>query len=234
MDHFSKKSELDVQKILRDLPLFRRLQSDDFKSLKDNLTKENFTKGQFIITEGDAGDKFYIVAEGAVSIRKGKQEIAQLGPGDYFGEAALLSDSARLASVLAADKVSVLSLTRDKFNELFKSGNKKLKVAFAKRMAVSADTASNKNYTASIPAGATKTKTEAVKQFILGAVQYNVLFMNLTPEHTRALIDEMYKTEIKEGVSAIVQGDAGDNLYVVEEGDFAVYVNQAKVAIRGK
>jgi CRP-like cAMP-binding protein len=44
----------------------------------------------------------------------------------------------------------------------------------------------------------------------------------------------MYRTEIKEGVSAIKQGELGDNLYVVESGTFNVFVNQKQVATRGK
>jgi cAMP-dependent protein kinase regulator len=58
--------------------------------------------------------------------------------------------------------------------------------------------------------------------------------MNLDSEHKSQIIAEMYKTEIKEGVSAITQGTLGDNLYVVESGTFNVFVNQKQVATRGK
>lgn len=233
MDEFAKKKEIDIQAILKDLPLFRKLKADDFQTLHKNLTAEEFKTTQAIIKEGDAGDKFYIIAQGQVSIRKGQTEVAQLGKGDYFGEAALLSDSKRLASVVAIQLTKVLSLSRDKFNELFKSDGKTVKVAFAKRMAVSDAHTTTKDWKGKMPTGATKDKSETTKQFILGAVQYNVLFMNLSPEHTRALIDEMYKTEIKAGTNAIVQGDAGDNLYVVERGEFTVKVNDTRVAVRG-
>lgn len=235
MEHFDSLNAVDVHKILKDLPLFRKLKADDFKTLEANLAPENFENDKPIIKEGDAGDKFYIIAQGKVSVRKGAAQLAQLGKGDYFGEAALLSDAKRLASVFAVGKVQVLSLSRAKFTDLFQSGSK-LKVAFAKRQAISAETkgaGAQSGYTPVMPAGATKEKTEQQKQFILGAVQYNVLFMNLTPEHTRALIDEMYRTEIKKGTNAIVQGDAGDNLYVVESGEFEVFVNGTRVAVRG-
>jgi len=65
-------------------------------------------------------------------------------------------------------------------------------------------------------------------------MQNNVLFMNLDSEHKSQIIAEMYRAEIKEGVSAIKQGEMGDNLYVVESGTFNVFVNGKQVATRGK
>merc|ERR1712130_412780 len=53
-------------------------------------------------------------------------------------------------------------------------------------------------------------------------------------EHQTKIVEEMYKTEVKKGKAIIKQGDLGDNLYVVEKGEFQVFVNSVQVAIRGK
>mmetsp|Transcript_22269 Transcript_22269/g.44181 ORF Transcript_22269/g.44181 Transcript_22269/m.44181 type:complete len:750 (-) Transcript_22269:1338-3587(-) len=226
MDSFSKT--LDVIGILKGLPLLRK---HDLELIKSKLTEETF-KDTPIIKEGEPGDKFYIIAEGVVSVIKGGSQLATLTTGDYFGEAALLSNAPRGATVSATNTVKVLSLDREQFNKLLNAGNSK--VRFAKRNAVSAEHGGAKTFKSSMPVGATKEKDDATRDRILAAVKYNVLFMNLGREHQLALINEMYKTSVKQGVDVIVQGEAGDNLYVVDEGEFHVFVNNTRVAIRGK
>jgi len=80
-------------------------------------------KGDFVITEGDSGDKFFIVSEGNVSARKlisGQQkEVMTYSSGQYFGERALLMNEARAANiVVTSDKAVCLSLDRATFGRL--------------------------------------------------------------------------------------------------------------------
>jgi cAMP-dependent protein kinase regulator len=130
--------------------------------------------------------------------------------------------------------VTSFYLERANFNALF--GQDRLNVQFAKRKAVTAETRQNNHPggVASTPAGAVKEKNAATVALIAASMQNNVLFLNLDSEHKSQIIAEMYRTEIKEGVNAIKQGEMGDNLYVVESGTFNVFVNGKQVATRGK
>lgn len=148
------------------------------------------------------------------------------------GETALINNAKRGASVTAVGPVHSFYLERANFNALF--GQDRLNVQFAKRKAVTAETRANNTGIAATPVGAIKEKNAATIALISDAMKNNVLFMNLDTEHKAQIIAEMYRTEIKEGTSAIKQGELGDNLYVVELGTFNVFVNQKQVATRGK
>jgi hypothetical protein len=72
------------------------------------LVEESFTEGQYVITQGEEGDKFYIIAEGAVkctSTKEGGAEIdlITLKDGDYFGEMALMLNEPRHANCIAVN-----------------------------------------------------------------------------------------------------------------------------------
>ena len=70
------------------------------------------------IWEDTPADKAYIILDGSVSVRKDGQEIAQLGPGDIVGEAAIVGHSLRTASVVAMTPLDTIHLTDDTLREL--------------------------------------------------------------------------------------------------------------------
>ena len=72
------------------------------------------------IWESTPADKAYILLDGTVSVRKGKskEEIAQVGPGEIFGEAAIVGHSLRNASIVALTPLEVIHLTDDAVREL--------------------------------------------------------------------------------------------------------------------
>lgn len=144
-------------------------------------------------------------------------------------ETALINNSKRGASVTALGAVSTFYLERTNFSSLF--GKDRLNIEFAKRKAVSAEKREQAGpaFSAAAPSTAIKEKNAATIQLINDAMKNNVLFMNLDTEHKSQIIAEMYRAEVKQGVSAIKQGDLGDNLYVVESGEFHVYVNGKQV-----
>ena len=101
--------------LLRGINLFAPLPQPTLESLALALTPVRLRPGEEIFRQGDVGDHFYIVAEGELEIVV-DGEIARVnGPGDYFGEIALLRDVPRTATVRARSDAELLALDRDDF-----------------------------------------------------------------------------------------------------------------------
>ena len=108
--------------VLRDVPLFSKIDHTKLKLLaftSENLIHED---GQFLFKEGEPGDAAYIVLKGKVSVfietEKGSVEVAQLKRGDVVGEISILCDVPRTASVKAVESVQTLKVTKDTFIHL--------------------------------------------------------------------------------------------------------------------
>lgn len=88
----------------------------------ETLVPMRFAAGQDIIRQGQPGSRFYIINAGTVEVVRnsgdGEVRLATLGPGKYFGEIALLTDSMRTATVRALEDTSVLSIPRKDFKVL--------------------------------------------------------------------------------------------------------------------
>lgn len=84
--------------------------------LADNLEPVYYAPGDTIMKHGDKGDYFYLLVEGEVSVVDDSGvELARRGAGDYFGEAALVNDAPRNASVVAVGAVEAARLHREEF-----------------------------------------------------------------------------------------------------------------------
>jgi CRP-like cAMP-binding protein len=105
-------AELDL---LRSVSLFAPLPAPTLERLASRLVRLEFPAGAVIAAEGDPGDRFYLLAEGQVEVRKGTRTLNTLGPGDFFGEIALLRDVPRTATVAAVTPVTVYALDREEF-----------------------------------------------------------------------------------------------------------------------
>jgi len=79
------------------------------------LIPVNPAPGETIIRQGDPGDRFYLVEDGAVAVTIDGEHVADLGPGDFFGEIALLRNAPRNATVTASGLVRLLVLERMEF-----------------------------------------------------------------------------------------------------------------------
>jgi MFS family permease len=101
--------------LLRGLPIFAPLPPAALEHLAGSLRALRLQDGEEIIREGAPGDRFYVVAEGEVTVSTQGKEMRSLGPGESFGEIALLRPVPRTATVVARGPVELLTLDRDEF-----------------------------------------------------------------------------------------------------------------------
>jgi MFS family permease len=102
-------------RILASVPIFAPLPGTSLEHLAGRLVPLRLDPGTVIVREGDAGDRFYIVAEGEVEISEEGKPIAELETGGYFGEIALIRDVPRTATVTAKTPVVLYALDREDF-----------------------------------------------------------------------------------------------------------------------
>jgi CRP-like cAMP-binding protein len=105
----------DALDLLRALPIFHPLPAPIIEELASKLVVVTTSAGEQVVREGDAGDRFYLIASGEVDGSAEGRAVATLGPGDYFGEIALLRDVPRTATVVAKTDARLHALERDDF-----------------------------------------------------------------------------------------------------------------------
>ena len=94
---------------LKGVPLLSCLSNRDLKRIAKEVSQSRFDAGTTIVREGKmSGVGFFIVAEGEAAVSVDGAEVTRLGPGDYFGELALISEDARTATVTALTRVRCL------------------------------------------------------------------------------------------------------------------------------
>jgi CRP/FNR family transcriptional regulator, cyclic AMP receptor protein len=108
---------------LAKVPFFDGLTPEALAMIAQVTTEETHAYGTRIFQYGDPGDKLYIILEGKVRIFRevggmGEEALAVLGPGEVFGEMALLDESPRSAGALAHEKCRLLVITKDAFDDL--------------------------------------------------------------------------------------------------------------------
>jgi MFS family permease len=106
---------LEELRLLRWNPMFAPLSAPVLESLTQAMRPESFEPGEVIVRQGDPGDRYFLIARGAVRVEIDGRIVQTQGPGDGFGEIALMRNVPRTASVIAIDLVEVFSLPRDRF-----------------------------------------------------------------------------------------------------------------------
>jgi len=96
---------------LKRVPLFAELDNRQLKKLAARFRERTVGPGTQVTTEGEmSGVGFFVVGSGEASVNAGGKDVATLGPGDYFGEIALVSEAARTATVTATTELRLLEI----------------------------------------------------------------------------------------------------------------------------
>lgn len=104
--------------VLQRVRLFADLDRREVEQIARLFKERRFPAGETIIMEGSGGAAFYVIESGEVKVTIGGDERATLGPGDYFGEIALLDEGARIATVTAVTDIVCHGLTLWEFRPL--------------------------------------------------------------------------------------------------------------------
>lgn len=119
------------------MPLFEGLERRELQSLASSFKERTFSAGDTVAQEGAGGVGFFIISDGQASVTVRGEKRATLGPGDYFGEVALIDDGARTATITADSELHCYGLTSWEFRPLVESNSTiawKLLLALAKRL----------------------------------------------------------------------------------------------------
>ena len=93
------------------VPLFAEFERRELERVADAFKERRFSAGDAVATEGQKGAGFFVIGEGNADVAVGGEHRASLGPGDYFGEIALIDTGVRSASITAATDLLCYGLT---------------------------------------------------------------------------------------------------------------------------
>jgi putative ABC transport system ATP-binding protein len=106
---------LRICEFLKTVDAFKELTPVELTNVAEKTTKRRFIAGDTIIREGDPGDEFFLISDGNVDVIRQDHEVATLGQGDFFGEAALISGEPRNATIVARTDLEAYVLGKPDF-----------------------------------------------------------------------------------------------------------------------
>jgi CRP/FNR family transcriptional regulator, cyclic AMP receptor protein len=103
---------------LKDVSLFSTLSKKEVEKLARWTDEVSVPEGEELATEGRFAHEFFVIEEGSASVVQGGRPIAELGPGDFFGEIGLLETERRTASVVATTPMKVIVMFQREFKQM--------------------------------------------------------------------------------------------------------------------
>ena len=108
----------DTDERLRNIPIFAELSKRELRAVSRLMTQIEVKEGRALTREGEVGREFMIILDGSAVVRRKGRKIAELGPGDFLGELAVLSGAPRTADVTATTDMTLEMLNRREFMSL--------------------------------------------------------------------------------------------------------------------
>lgn len=180
-------------------PIFSDLGPEAFVALTEALQVTRLATGETVVTEGDVGTAFFVVATGRLVVKKRDEKgdqvvLAHLGEGEFFGEMALLSAAPRNATVIAEEPTEVLVLEFEVLRGL--AGR--------------------------YPHLATSLRRFYRQRLLANALAISALFRPFGREDRKAVMEKFRERTVQAGEVIIREGLPADGLYVVLEGSVDV------------
>lgn len=97
------------------VPLFSACTKDELRKVARRTTDIPISEGHELVREGDRGLEFFVIVSGRAKVTRRGRKVGELGPGDFFGELALLIDADRNATVTALAPMEAIVLSRGDF-----------------------------------------------------------------------------------------------------------------------
>jgi CRP/FNR family transcriptional regulator, cyclic AMP receptor protein len=107
--------------LLKRVPIFEGLDNRELERIAASMKQRTFGAGDTVTTEGQGGVGFFVIEDGEARVTIHGDERRRLGPGDYFGEVALLNDSPRTATITAETELRCYGMTSWDFKPLVES-----------------------------------------------------------------------------------------------------------------
>ena len=104
--------------LISKVPLFSQCSKGELQEIAAIADEIDIAEGKELTTEGSPGREFFVLIDGTASVAQDGDQINELGPGDFFGEVALVRDTPRTATVTATSPVRALVVTRQSFKRL--------------------------------------------------------------------------------------------------------------------
>jgi CRP-like cAMP-binding protein len=121
---------------LGDVPLFSALSKKDLRTVATRADLMSAPAGKVLVTEGAAGSEFFAILDGRARVERHGRQVALLGPGNFFGDLAILDRAPRNASVVAETDMEIARLDQRSFDALLDvpGFSKKLLAGLARRL----------------------------------------------------------------------------------------------------
>ena len=103
---------------LRKVPLFEACNDKQLEFIATRVDEVDVPAGKTLTEQGRSGGEFFVILSGQAGVKRGGTSVASLGPGDYFGEIALLDNGERTATVTAASPMRLLVLSPGQFQDV--------------------------------------------------------------------------------------------------------------------
>ncbi len=201
------RDELQLQR-LQGVDLFAAASDAFFEDMTHAMFQVQHAKGKVLFSEGDIGDAFYYIQSGRIRLTAQGQILAELQPGTYFGEAALLANNARNATAEVTEDAIFLTIGRDAFHFLLE------KHPQMREHIHRVDQERQRSHS-----------SQSLTMNLLSRIP---LFQGIS--HFESLCKSAIRRSASAGSTLLVQGSAGDSLLVIVNGVVRVERNGIEVA----
>jgi len=106
------------EQLIKSVPLFSHCSKKEIEALARETDELSLPEGKELTRQGDRGREFMVIVDGAAKVEKDGQLVNELGPSDFIGEIALLTDVPRTATVTTTTETTVLVLTDRAFKRV--------------------------------------------------------------------------------------------------------------------